>query len=225
MRFQSEKLEQLAPLSDEEVVGRVLAGDTGAFELLMRRHNQRLFRTARSVLSNDTDAMDALQEAYIRVYKGLSAFEKRSTLATWMTRIVFNESIRFRSRRARVTRRERVGVQQAAAESQTQLPESCMDGMERMRRFDEAMDALTENERGVVMLRVIHGLSTRETALSLGLSESNVKVSLFRAKPKLAAVLGGDGVGSVRQSLTFDGTRCDRLVRSVFIGLERLHDP
>ena len=167
MRFQSEKLEQLAPLSDEEVVGRVLAGDTGAFELLMRRHNQRLFRTARSVLSNDTDAMDALQEAYIRVYKGLSAFEKRSTLATWMTRIVFNESIRFRSRRARVTRRERVGVQQAAAESQT----------------------------------------------------------LFRAKPKLAAVLGGDGVGSVRQSLTFDGTRCDRLVRSVFIGLERLHDP
>lgn len=220
MRLQRTTLEQLAPLTDEEVAGRVAAGDTGAFELLMRRHNERLFRTARSVLANDADAQDALQEAYIRVFNALGGFKERSALVTWMTRVVFNESVRLRTRRSAIRRREHAGTPTDASEQHATTPEHLMDGTERMQMFDEAMAALSEQERGVVMLRIIQGLSTRETAASLGLTESNVKVSLFRAKPKMAAALRGTGAEEIRRRLSFDGDRCDRLVADVYRRLE-----
>ncbi len=219
MRLRSSQLEKLAPLSDREIAARVVTGDTGAFELLMRRHNQRLFRTARSVLSNDADAQDALQEAYVRVYRGLPAFQNDSALITWMTRIVFNEAIRFRTRRSGVWKHERNGGP-SDVWSQPEYVEPVMDGNERIRLFDEAMNVLSELERGVVMLRVIHGLTTRETAASLGISESNVKICLFRAKPKMATALEESGIEAVRSALSFDGERCDRLVAAVFAGLE-----
>jgi len=224
MRLEPTRIKQLAPLSDEEIATRVVAGDTGAYELLMRRHNQRLFRTARAVLSDDTDAEDALQEAYIRILTGLAGFEERSRLATWMTRIVFNESIRFRERRARTRGRERSGMPIASLELGAESPEPSMSTTDRMHMFDEAMRRLTDRERSVVMLRVIQGLSTRETAASLGMTQSNVKVSLFRAKPKLASALEGEGTEEVRRELSFDGERCDRLVAAIFQRLES-HPP
>lgn len=223
MRMRTDNLEMLAPLNDDEVAARVVAGDTGAFELLMRRYNQRLFRTARSVLSNDTDAQDVLQEAYIRAYRGLSEFAERSNLGTWMTRIVFNEALRFRARRARVQQRERAGESLATVNAVARDTESSMDRTERMQMFDDALATLSERERGVVMLRIVQGLSTRETAASLGMSESNVKVSLFRAKPKMAQALEGSGIEDVRRELSFDGERCDTMVAVVFRRLEELN--
>jgi RNA polymerase sigma-70 factor (ECF subfamily) len=220
MRAELTELQQLAPLSDEDVAARVVAGDTGAFELLMRRHNQRLFRTARAVLLSEADAMDALQEAYIRIYRGLRGFEQRSTLVTWMTRIVLSESLRFRERRVRVDSREKCGLQAALFDHHVEPLEPVMDGMERVEIFDEAMAMLSERERSVVMLRIVQELSTGETAASLGISESNVKVILFRAKPKLTRALEGSGVEEIRRQLTFDGQRCDHLVESVFRRLE-----
>ncbi len=220
MRLKSANLQLLAPLTDGEVADRVIAGDSGAFELLMRRHNQRLFRTARGLLSDDTDAQDALQEGYIRIFLGLPKFEHRSSVATWMTRIVYNESIRFRTRRAGIRKRERCEMALSHFRRDTQLQESPMDPIERMQMFDDAMGILSDRERGVVMLRIIQGLSTRETAASLEISENNVKVSLFRAKPKLAAVLEESGIDDIRRHLSFDGERCDRLVTAVFHRLE-----
>ncbi len=220
MRLGPVRIQQLAPLSDEDIAARVVAGDAGAFELLMRRHNQLLFRTARSILSNETDAEDALQEAYIRIYAGLDGFEEKSKLKTWMTRIVFNESIRFRERRSNTKGRERSGLPLISYDSGGEPLEPAMSSSKRMQMFDEAMELLTERERSVVMLRVIQGLSTRETAASLGMSESNVKISFFRAKPKLACALKGAGLKEVRQELSFDGQRCDRLVAAVFRQLE-----
>ncbi|MFI4896778.1 MAG: sigma-70 family RNA polymerase sigma factor [Phycisphaerales bacterium JB059] len=216
MRLESTRLRLLAPLTDEQVAARVVEGDTGAFELLMRRHNQRLFRTARAVLSSALDAEDALQEAYLRIYNGLAGFDSRSTLATWMTRIVFNESIRLRERRARLHERERSGLTPETPDAVAETREPVMRGAERIRMFDEAMSDLSERERSVVMLRVIQGLSTRETAASLGMTESHVKVSLFRAKPKMSAALAGEGVEEIRRELSFDGERCDRVVAAVF---------
>lgn len=220
MRTYQNKLETLAPMNDDEVASRVIAGDTGAFELLMRRHNERLFRTARSVLSNDTDAQDVLQESYIRIFKGLPEFAERSKLVTWMTRIVFNEALRFRSRRSRLRQREQVGESLAAATSCTKDSEPSMDSKERMQMFDDVLATLSERERGVVMLRIVQGLSTRETAASLGMSEGNVKISLFRAKPKMAEALKGSGTEDVRRQLSFDGDRCDRMVKAVFQQLD-----
>ncbi len=220
MRLETSRLQQLSPLSDCEVAARVVGGDSGAFELLMRRHNERLYRTARGVLMNDADAQDALQDAYIRIYNSLGGFEERASLVTWMTRVVFNESLRFRGRRARIRERERTGDVHVELERSTATTGDAMTISESVRMFDDAMETLTDSERSVVMLRVVQGLSTRETAASLGMSESNVKVTLFRARPKLAAAIDASNVEDVRRALAFDGERCDRLVASVFRRLD-----
>src|SRR5215475_11779245 len=87
--------------SDEQVVSRVLAGETALYELLMRRHNQRLYRVARSILRNDTEAEDVMQDAYVRAYQHLADFEGRARFSTWLTRIAVHEALarcRFRAR-------------------------------------------------------------------------------------------------------------------------------
>ncbi len=241
LRLERSRLHQLAPLSDEEVARRVVAGDIGAFELLMRRHNQRLYRVARAILSNDADAEDALQEAYIRIYEGLSAFGERARLVTWMTRIVFNEAVRFRQHRAAVRRRER-GLEAllhdgmdreadgraarrkgggAIGDSGAVAAEPIVPRTEGAQMIDDAMAGLSDQERSVVVLRLVQGLSTRETAISLGISESNVKISLFRARPKMAAAFEKAGLEEIRRQSVFDGERCDRLVAAVFARLAR----
>src|SRR5512144_1472201 len=91
------------PLSDEEVVTRVLAGETGLFEIIMRRHNQRLYRVARAILRNDAEAEDVMQDAYVRAYEHLGQFAGKAKFSTWLTRIAVHESL---SRRRRVKRHQ-----------------------------------------------------------------------------------------------------------------------
>ena len=81
------------PLSDEEVVARVLAGETGMFEIVMRRHNQRLYRVARAILRNDGEAEDVMQDAYVRAYEHLDQFAGRAKFSTWLTRIAVHEAL------------------------------------------------------------------------------------------------------------------------------------
>ena len=81
------------PLSDEEVVTQVLAGETGMFEIVMRRHNQRLYRVARAILRNDGEAEDVMQDAYVRAYEHLGQFAGRAKLSTWLTRIAVHEAL------------------------------------------------------------------------------------------------------------------------------------
>src|SRR3954465_7552167 len=80
-------------LPDSEVIERVLAGDTGLYELLMRRYNQRVYRAVRAVLRDDSEAEDVMQEAYVRAYQYLARFEQRASFCTWVTRIGGNESL------------------------------------------------------------------------------------------------------------------------------------
>src|SRR5215213_3493097 len=87
-------------LSDEEVVARVLAGDTSVFEILMRRYNQRLFRIARGILADDAEAEDVMQEAYVRAFRELATFRGEARFSTWLTRIACHEALaRARKRR------------------------------------------------------------------------------------------------------------------------------
>ena len=81
------------PLSDEEVVARVLAGQTAMFEIVMRRHNQRLYRVARAILRNDGEAEDVMQDAYVRAYEHLDQFAGRAKFSTWLTRIAVHEAL------------------------------------------------------------------------------------------------------------------------------------
>src|SRR5438067_6572177 len=89
------------PLSDEEVVARVLAGETGMFEIVMRRHNQRLYRVARAILRNDVEAEDVMQDAYVRAYEHLGQFAGRAKFSTWLTRIAVHEALARQRRRRR----------------------------------------------------------------------------------------------------------------------------
>ena len=81
------------PLSDEEVMARVLAGQTAMFEIVMRRHNQRLYRVTRAILGNDGEAEDAMQGAYVRAYEHLDQFAGRAKFSTWLTRIAVHEAL------------------------------------------------------------------------------------------------------------------------------------
>src|SRR5690242_14051303 len=86
-------LEECRTISDHEVVARVRGGETGLYEMLMRRYNQRLFRVIRSVVADDSEAEDVLQEAWVRAYEHLDQFEGRSSFVTWVTRIAFHEAL------------------------------------------------------------------------------------------------------------------------------------
>lgn len=219
------------PLDDGAVVARVLAGDQAAFELLMRRHNERLYRVAWAVLGRDADAQDALQEAYLRAYRALSGFDGRSAVSTWLTRIVFREAVRVREARAMPPGRiaavagplEREHPEEGPTMDTrpNASPNASLDREDVLARFDAALATLGDRERAIVVLRWVQGLSTRQTALGLGISESSVKVTLHRARPKLAKSMDARAAGSVRRGLSFDGARCDRLVARVLAAIAR----
>src|SRR5262250_3271181 len=85
---------KLEAWSDEEVVSRVLAGESALYEIIMRRYNQRLYRVARSILRDDAEAEDVMQDAYVRAYQHLDQFAGHSAFSTWLTRIAVHEALR-----------------------------------------------------------------------------------------------------------------------------------
>jgi RNA polymerase sigma-70 factor (ECF subfamily) len=152
-------------LSDEQVVRRVLEGDPPLFEVLMRRHNPRVFRVARSVLLDDARAEDLAQEAWVRVYERLHQFAGEARFSTWLTKIVLHEAWA----RARKARRLQPITEEMTETSEVFMsaapdPESQTLGTEIRRFLESAVDALPEPYRIVLVLRDIEELSTAETA-------------------------------------------------------------
>lgn len=192
-------------LTDEQVVRRVVEGDTAVFELLMRRHNRRLFRVVISIVRDRDEAEDVVQEAYVRAYQHLARFEGRASVATWLTRIAFHEALRRRRRR----------VHTLASTEPTMDPPIPVNPEARS-LLAAAVDQLPDALRSVVMLRLVEGLDTRETAQSLRMSESNVKVTLHRARKRLLEMLEAQAIPELRDEFAFDGERCDRVVAGVF---------
>ncbi len=209
-----------AELSDEKIVRRVLGGDLASFELIMRRYNQRLFRIVRSILRDDDESEDVLQETYVRAFEHLSQFEGRSLFSTWLTRIAVYEasSRRRRLRRVRPMDLERTERLRPA----TDRP---LDGGHdaSMRELHDvliqAIDALPEELRTVFVLRAVEGLDTLEAAECLDLTTSNVKVRLHRARTLLKTWIDQQLGEDVRRLYQFDGERCDRIVRGVLARL------
>lgn len=215
------------PLTDEEVVSRVLSGDIGAYEQLMRRHNQRLYRMARSIVRNETEAEDIVQEAFVRAYAALSKFEGRSSFATWVTRIAYHEALRSRRKQIQESKHKAwLGAEMQSNGSVRSEHDKGQEG-EGLRRKEvvkmicQSFDKLSTMHRSVLMLRLVEGLSTRETAECLRISESNVKVLLHRAKSRFVGKLGEHGVAELCDRFSFAGHRCDRIVHKA---MERI-DP
>ena len=210
-------LERWNALSDEQVVGLILDGQTALFEVLMRRHNERLYRAARAILRDDAEAEDVLQQAYVNAYAHLRQFDGRSAFATWLTRIAVNEAIARARRRGRY---QPLGDDERAPfdtrfSMQTNNPEKEAFAREMRAILEDAVDALPDGYREVFMLRQVEGLSTAETAVCLGVSDDVVKTRLSRARAALRERLFDRVGATAASSFTFERPRCDRVVAAV----------
>jgi RNA polymerase sigma-70 factor, ECF subfamily len=210
----------LATVSDVDVVRRVIAGDRPSFEILMRRHNTRVWRAIRSVLRDDAEAEDAMQQAWLSAYQHLPQFQGGSAFSTWLTRIALNEAL------ARLRRRNPLALAAELEEDAMELttppsfdPERRAAGRQLAGLLEEAIDALPVNHRTVVMLREVEGLSTADTAEAMGISEDVVKVRLHRAKAALRNALYERTGEAAGEAFTFLAPRCDRMVAAVFARL------
>jgi RNA polymerase sigma-70 factor (ECF subfamily) len=206
--------------SDEQVVERVLAGETALYELLMRRHNQRLYRVARAILRDDGEAEDVMQDAYVRAYQNLASFEGRAKFATWLTRIAVNEALARSRRRARFQSidpsDESHGDIMNAATSTARSPEQETYDRELAGVLEKAVLSLSDEHRLVFVLRDVEGLNTEETAQCLNLTQENVKVRLHRAHAKLRKQLYASVGAASARCFQFHAVRCDRVVTGVF---------
>src|SRR5215467_12105058 len=206
--------------TDERVVERVLGGETALYELLMRRHNQRVYRVARAILRDDAEAEDVMQDAYVRAYQNLAAFEGRAKFVTWLTRIAVHEAL------ARVRRRSRFqsidtsdssnGDLMTSVTSSDRTPEQASYDRELSSVIERAVLSLPDEYRLVFMLRDVEGLSTEEAAQCLSLSQENVKVRLHRAHAKLRKQLYAALGATTARCFQFHAVRCDRVVKGVF---------
>jgi RNA polymerase sigma-70 factor (ECF subfamily) len=211
-------------LTDAEVVQRVRAGDTALFEVLVRRHNQRVYRVARAVVKNEAEAEDVMQQAYVNAFVHLAQFEERSQFSTWLTRIALHEALaRRRKRRGEEALPDEDGrgnddVLAAPAAD----PERQVYGRELGRLIEKAVDALPDTYRAVFMLREIEGLSTSEAARGLGLGEEAVKTRLHRARAMIRRdITDRLGDAARREAFTFDAPRCDRVAAAVLTEIRR----
>ncbi len=211
-------LERWVGLSDEDVVDRVLQGQTALFEVIMRRHNERIYRAARAILRDDKEAEDVMQQAYVNAYAHLRQFDKRAKFSTWLTKIAVNEALARARKQGRYEPLESDtgNVETFMSASTAPNPEHLAFSRELGALLEMAVEALVDGCREVFMLREIEGMSTLETAQVLGVSEDVVKTRLSRAKAALRRdLLERVGVGA-SQAFAFHQSRCDRVVAAVF---------
>jgi RNA polymerase sigma-70 factor (ECF subfamily) len=219
---QTRKLPAPDTLSDEEVVRRVRGGEPALFELLMRRYNQRIYRTARAIVRDEAEAEDVMQQAYVNAYVHLDQFAERARFGTWLTRIATYEALARIRRRSRLTEIETMGESAEAdllAERGPNPERQAFLG-ELRKTLEGGVDALPEAYRSVFVLREVEGLSTAETAESLGLSEDVVKTRLVRARAQLRRRITDEIGRGARELFTFEAPRCDRVVAAVLARID-----
>ena len=202
--------------SDEELVRKILGGEIEELAVLMRRHNQRLYRICRSVVTNDAEADEAVQEAYLRAYRHLDQFRGESKFSTWLIKIAVYEALSRRRRLSRLVPLEsRFGLRPQLVSKQ-RSPEQEAINRDLGRRLEKAIDSLPPNYRTVFVMRHVEGLSTDDTAASLMLSRESVKTRLLRSRRMLQEKLRPHGVDQPSENVhPFLGARCDGLIDRV----------
>ena len=206
----------------------LIPGDKAGFEALMRRHNTRLFRVARSILRDETEAEDALQDAYVQAYRAAAQFRGDAELSTWLTRIVINQALM----RLRKKKRERLVVPfrtsvaadedriDDMADAKAESPSDATLRAEVRRVIERRIDQLPVAFRTVFVMREIEEMTVQETADCLGIPPSTVRTRLFRARALLREALERD-MDSAREGVFgFAGARCDRIVAAVLARID-----
>jgi RNA polymerase sigma-70 factor (ECF subfamily) len=214
--------------SDAELVRLVLGKDEAATRALMQRYNRRLYRVARGVVRDDSEAEDVLQEAYLRAFSGLADFRGESSLSTWLTRIVLNQALQRLRRRTDVpvsdidqaAERRGAEVIPFPASQSTIDPERAMAQQQLCQLVERAIDELPCEFRTVLMARVIEGMSVEETAAAFDLQPETVKTRLHRARRLLKQALAEHIGPHFGDLFPFAGQRCDRITNAV---IERLN--
>ena len=204
---------------DLAIARRIAAGDRAAFIELMRRHNRRLYRLARATLRDDTEAEDALQEAYLAAYRSIAQFRGDANLATWLSRMVLNECL---GRLRKSARRQNVIPIVAYEDDMAtttpdvrEVPEQAFARAEMRALIERKLDALPEDFRTVFVLRAVEELSVEETAACLGIPEATVRSRHFRARSLLRESLAREIDIAERDLFDFGGAHCDRIVAAV----------
>ena len=210
---------------DAELVRRALARDPNAFRFIMQRHNRRLYRIARSVLRDNTDAEDVVQEAYAAAFNHLKGYRGESSLAAWLSRIALNEALgRLRHKRtvenfAALEEITEGAVIQFPLSAQNDDPERTMAQRQILQLIERATDALPDVYRLVFVTRVIEGMSVEETAELLGIKPETVKTRLHRARQLLRDQLDKEIGPVLTNAFPFAGRRCQRVTAAVMLRL------
>ncbi|HYC45727.1 MAG TPA: RNA polymerase sigma factor [Burkholderiales bacterium] len=212
-----------AVAEDAELARRAAGGDTAAFELIMRRYNRSLYRAARSILKDDAEAEDAVQDAYLNAWHALAKFRGDSALGTWLTRIAINkalERLRRRGREPNTVYEDNVVQLEAHLRMRNEdrsgdSPEQALAREQTRRLLERKIDELPAAFRTVFVLRAIEDLPVEACAQCLGVREATVRTRFFRAKRLLRQSLANEINVAGAEAFAFDGERCDRIVRTV----------
>jgi RNA polymerase sigma-70 factor (ECF subfamily) len=221
----------LEALSDEELVDLARQGGENAVRLLVKRNNRRLFRVARSVVRNDTEAEDIVQETYVSAFTKLDSFRGSSRFSTWLTRIALNEALgRARKRRPAAEFSELDVADGANGGSVIMFPTSLKPpgadaelARNQVREFlEKAVDELPDPFRRVFILRDIEEMSIEDTANQLSLKPETVKTRLHRARRLMRLAVEKQLSATFSELFPFDGARCDRMADRVVARLRAL---
>jgi RNA polymerase sigma-70 factor (ECF subfamily) len=219
-------------LADSVLVERARAGDAAAFELIMRRYNQRLYRLARGILRNGAEAEDAVQETYLRAYEKLADFVGPTGFASWLGRIVINEALGRLRKSGRVVSLDDYVKGPAGAHADdvdqrwVETMQSALPDPERLaasgelrRLLETAIDGLPDDFRAVFILRAIDGMNVAETAACLAIRPETVKTRFHRARRLLQDDLGQKFEALMPAAFAFGGAHCDRITAAVLAKL------
>jgi RNA polymerase sigma-70 factor (ECF subfamily) len=210
-------------LSDIELARLVRERDAAALRLITGRNNQRLYRAARSILKDRADAQDAVQDGYMKAFRAIGTFEGKSSLSTWLTRIVVNEALarkRSTKRRSRLLQQMSIPIVEEYRErlmggSITQSPEAALMRRQLGKRMEIAIGRLPDTFRPVFVLREIEGLSVEDTAEALQIPKETVKTRLLRARRLLQKELEPELRTALSEAFTFAGADCEALTERV----------
>jgi RNA polymerase sigma-70 factor (ECF subfamily) len=217
-----------AALADTELARLCAERDRDAIGHVIAANNQRLFRTAWSILKNRSEAEEAVQSAYLQAFAAMASFEGRSALSTWLTRIVINEALgrrRAEERRRRRLEEKGVAVMDTYREtlmrgSAAEAPDAAVARAQVRALLEQAVAALPDAFRTVFVLREVEGLTVEETADVLGTPAATVKTRLFRARRKMQEMLAPELGTVLSGTFPFAGADCAALTRRVLEALE-----
>jgi RNA polymerase sigma-70 factor (ECF subfamily) len=224
----------LVAAGDPALVELARGGDDDAVRVLVRRHNQRLFRVARAILRSDAEAEDAVQASYVKAFTHLDGFRGEAQFTTWLTRITANEALGRRRQQRPTTDLEAIEAAQASGSAEIiqfpllqpqSDPETDMAREEIRQLLEQAVDALPEGFRAVVVLRDVEGLSAEETAAHLSLKPATVNTRLHRARRMLREAIAARLAPAFSALFPFDGQRCVNMAERVVTALHSARLP